>query len=133
MFHDYLGAPGRYRACFTDDWYLTGDLVRRDGDGHLWFVGRADDVIKSAGHLIGPFDVETVLAADPDVGDDAVVGTHREHAHRRRWATRAEARRDLIRWIEGWFDPRRLHSSNHYRSPIDWDNLYYRRRDGIAA
>jgi len=57
----------------------------------------------------------------------------RELAHRRRWATRAEARRDLIRWIEGWFNARRLHSSNNYRSPIDWENLYYRRGDGIAA
>ncbi len=54
-------------------------------------------------------------------------------AHRRRWATRADARRDLIRWIEGWFNARRLHSSNNYRSPIDWENLYYRRGDGIAA
>jgi transposase InsO family protein len=57
----------------------------------------------------------------------------RELAHRRRWTTRAEARRDLIRWIEGWFNTRRLHSSNNYRSPIDWENLYYRRGDGIAA
>ena len=57
----------------------------------------------------------------------------RELAHRRRWATRADARRDLIRWIEGWFNARRLHSSNNYRSPIDWENLYYRRGDGIAA
>ena len=57
----------------------------------------------------------------------------RELAHKRSWPTRADARRDLIRWIEGWFNPRRLHSSNNYRSPIDWENLYYRRGDGIAA
>ncbi len=74
MFHDYLGAPGRYRACFTDGWYVTGDLVRRDDDGYLWFVGRADDVIKSAGHLIGPFEVETVLAQHPDVVAAGVYG-----------------------------------------------------------
>ena len=57
----------------------------------------------------------------------------RELAHRRSWATRADARRDLIRWIEGWFNARRLHSSNNYNSPIDWEHLYYRRGDGIAA
>ena len=43
------------------------------------------------------------------------------------------ARRAVIRWIEGWFNARRLHSSNDYNSPIDWENLYYRRGDGIAA
>lgn len=57
----------------------------------------------------------------------------RELANRRRWATRADARRDLIRWIEGWFNGRRLHSSIDYHSPIEFENLYYRRGDGIAA
>lgn len=74
MFHDYLGAHDRYLACFTDGWYLTGDLVRRDVDGYLWFVGRADDVITSAGHLIGPFEVEAVLTAHPDVAAAGVYG-----------------------------------------------------------
>lgn len=57
----------------------------------------------------------------------------RELANRRRWDTRADARRDLIRWIEGWFNTRRLHSSIDYNSPIEHENLYYRRGDGIAA
>jgi putative transposase len=57
----------------------------------------------------------------------------RELANRRRWATRADARRDLIRWIEGWFNTHRLHSSIDYASPIEHENLYYRRGDGIAA
>jgi transposase InsO family protein len=58
----------------------------------------------------------------------------RELAHRRRWATRADARRGVIRWIEGWFNPRRLHSSLNYRAPIDVENNWYRRRqDGTAA
>ncbi len=57
----------------------------------------------------------------------------RELANRRRWATRAEARRDLIRWIEGWFNTRRLHSTINYNSPVEHENLYYRRGDGIAA
>ena len=53
MFRGYLNEPGRYAKCFADGWYLTGDLAMRDADGYFWFVGRADDVIKSAGHLIG--------------------------------------------------------------------------------
>jgi len=57
----------------------------------------------------------------------------RELAHRRRWATRAEARRDVIRWIEGWFNSRRLHSSLNYRTPVETETNWYRRQDGIAA
>ncbi|HEX6935450.1 MAG TPA: AMP-binding protein, partial [Actinomycetes bacterium] len=60
MFRGYLHDDERYRRCFVDGWYLTGDVARRDEDGYFWFVGRADDVIKSAGHLIGPFEVESV-------------------------------------------------------------------------
>ena len=75
----------------------------------------------------------TGVCWDNSVAESWFGTMKRELAHRRRWATRAEARRDLIRWIEGWFNPRRLHSSNNYRSPIDWENLYYRRGDGIAA
>jgi len=61
MFRGYLNEPEHYRKCFADDWYLTGDLAMRDADGYFWFVGRADDLIKSAGHLIGPFEVESAL------------------------------------------------------------------------
>jgi transposase InsO family protein len=57
----------------------------------------------------------------------------RELAHRRRWATRADARCDLMRWIEGWFNTRRLHSALDYNSPIEIEDLYYRRGDDIAA
>jgi acetyl-CoA synthetase len=57
-----------------DDWYLTGDLARRDADGYYWFVGRADDVIKSAGHLIGPFEVESALMEHPAVAEAGVIG-----------------------------------------------------------
>ena len=75
----------------------------------------------------------TGVCWDNSVAESWFGTMKRELAHRRRWATRAEARRDLIRWIEGWFNARRLHSSNDYNSPIDWENLYYRRGDGIAA
>jgi acetyl-CoA synthetase len=74
MFRGYLGDDDRYRRCFVGDWYVTGDLARRDADGWFWFVGRADDVIKSAGHLIGPFEVESALMEHPAVAEAGVIG-----------------------------------------------------------
>ncbi len=74
MFRAYLDDQARYQDCFVGDWYLTGDLVRRDRDGYFWFVGRADDVIKSAGHLIGPVEVEQVLMEHPAVAEVGVIG-----------------------------------------------------------
>jgi acetyl-CoA synthetase len=74
MFRTYLGDPERYERCFADGWYLTGDLARRDDDGYYWFVGRADDVIKSSGHLIGPFEVESVLLEHRAVAHAGVIG-----------------------------------------------------------
>jgi acetyl-CoA synthetase len=74
MFRGYLHDDQRYRSCFADGWYLTGDVARVDADGYFWFVGRADDVIKSAGHLIGPFEVESVLMEHPAVVEAGVIG-----------------------------------------------------------
>ncbi len=74
MFRAYIGEPERYRRCFRGDFYLSGDLARRDRDGYFWFVGRADDVIKSAGHLIGPFEVESALLEHPAVAEAGVIG-----------------------------------------------------------
>jgi acetyl-CoA synthetase len=74
MFRGYLGDEARYRERFAGGWYLTGDLARRDADGYFWFVGRADDVIKSAGHLIGPFEVESALLEHPAVAEAGVIG-----------------------------------------------------------
>ena len=68
MFRGYWEEPERYRKCFAGGFYLTGDLARRDRDGYFWFVGRADDVIKTSGHLIGPFEVESVLHGAPGRG-----------------------------------------------------------------
>jgi len=65
MFRGYLHQQEKYRNSFAGDWYLTGDLARRDADGYFWFIGRNDDVIKSSGHLIGPFEVESVLLEHP--------------------------------------------------------------------
>ncbi len=74
MFRGYLGDEERTRKCFAGELYLTGDLARRDADGYYWFVGRADDVIKSAGHLIGPFEVESTLMEHPAVAEAGVIG-----------------------------------------------------------
>ncbi len=74
MMRGYLHEDERYRKCFADGWYLTGDLARRDSEGWFWFVGRADDVIKSAGHLIGPFEVESALIEHPAVAEAGVIG-----------------------------------------------------------
>lgn len=74
MFREYLGMPERYAKCFVDGWYRSGDLATRDADGYLWFVGRGDDVIKTAGHLVGPFEVESVLIEHPAVSEAGVIG-----------------------------------------------------------
>ena len=74
MFRGYLHRPDRYAHCFVDGWYLSGDLVRQDADGWFWFLGRGDDVIKSAGHLVGPFEVESVLLEHPAVAEAGVIG-----------------------------------------------------------
>jgi acetyl-CoA synthetase len=74
MFRGYLGDDDRYRKCFAGGFYLTGDLARRDRDGYYWFVGRADDVIKSSGHLIGPFEVESALLEHEAVAEAGVIG-----------------------------------------------------------
>lgn len=80
MMRAYLGQPERYAKAFKDGWYLTGDLAMRDADGYFWFVGRADDLIKSAGHLIGPFEVESALMEHKAVAEAAVIGVPDETA-----------------------------------------------------
>ncbi|MGR5178676.1 acetate--CoA ligase [Vibrio mediterranei] len=74
MFRGYLNQEEKYQSCFVGDWYLTGDLAYQDEQGYFWFVGRANDVIKSSGHLIGPFEVESALMENPAVAEVGVVG-----------------------------------------------------------
>jgi acetyl-CoA synthetase len=74
MFRAYWNAPERYAKCFAGGFYLTGDLARRDADGYFWFVGRKDDVIKTSGHLVGPFEVESTLMEHPAVAEAGVIG-----------------------------------------------------------
>ncbi len=80
MMRGYLHEEARYQKCFRDGWYLSGDLAMRDAEGYFWFVGRADDLIKSAGHLIGPFEVESALMEHPAVAEVGVIGVPDETA-----------------------------------------------------
>jgi len=76
LFAGYLGAsPEVTKKSFRGDWYLTGDRAYRDAEGRFWFVGRADDVIKSSDYRIGPFEVESALVEHPAVAEAAVVGS----------------------------------------------------------
>ena len=74
MFVSYLHEEERYRKCFRGEWYITGDLANTDEDGYFWFVGRADDIIKTSGHLVGPFEVESTLMDHPMVAEAGVIG-----------------------------------------------------------
>jgi acetyl-CoA synthetase len=74
MFRGYLHDDRRYKNCFRGGWYLTGDMARRDADGYFWFVGRADDIIKTSGQLVGPFEVESALMEHPAVAEVGVIG-----------------------------------------------------------
>ncbi|MGH7246783.1 MAG: AMP-binding enzyme, partial [Pseudomonadota bacterium] len=75
VFLEYWKNPEETAAVFQGDYYLTGDHATRDADGYLWFVGRADDVIISAGYRIGPFEVESALLEHPAVIESAVVAS----------------------------------------------------------
>ena len=74
MFRGYLNDEERYNKAFVDGWYITGDLAERDEDGYFWFIGRADDIIKTAGHMVGPFEVESALMEHPAVAEAGVIG-----------------------------------------------------------
>jgi acetyl-CoA synthetase len=74
MFRGYLHDEERYKKCFRSGWYITGDLAECDVDGYFWFIGRADDIIKTAGHMVGPFEVESALLEHPAVAEAGVIG-----------------------------------------------------------
>ena len=74
LFQEYWKNPAATEASRRGDWYVTGDRAYVDRDGYFWFVGRADDVIISAGYRIGPFEVESALVEHPAVAEAAVVG-----------------------------------------------------------
>jgi acetyl-CoA synthetase len=74
LFHGYYEDDEANERCFQNGWYYTGDTATRDADGYIWFVGRADDLIGSAGYRISPFEVESALIEHPAVAESAVVG-----------------------------------------------------------
>ncbi len=75
LFREYLGSEEENERAFVDGWYYTGDKAYADEDGYYWFIGRDDDVIKSSGYRIGPFEVESALLEHPAVQEAAVVGS----------------------------------------------------------
>jgi len=74
MFRTYWNKKELYESRFKGGWYITGDRATMDDDGYFWFVGRADDVINTAGHLVGPFEVESALIEHPAVAEAGVIG-----------------------------------------------------------
>lgn len=74
MFRNYLNKQALYQEKFVGEFYVTGDLAWQDEDGYFWYVGRADDVINTAGHLVGPFEVESALLEVDEIADVAVIG-----------------------------------------------------------
>jgi acetyl-CoA synthetase len=66
--------PEKYKSYFKGGWYISGDRAFRDKDGYFWFIGRADDVIKTSGERVGPFEVESALIEHPDVVEAGVIG-----------------------------------------------------------
>jgi acetyl-CoA synthetase len=74
LMKEYWKNPEGNKKAFRGDWYYTGDRAYKDENGYIWFVGRADDVIKSSGYRIGPFEVESALQEHPAVAESAVIG-----------------------------------------------------------
>jgi len=74
MMRTYWNNTAAYLGKFQNGWYICGDRGSLDADGYFWFVGRADDVIKTSGHLIGPFEVESVLIEHKAVAEAGVIG-----------------------------------------------------------
>lgn len=74
MFVTYLHNQAAYSSKFRNGYYLTGDMAWQDNDGYYWFVGRSDDVINTAGHLVSPFEIESALLELPEIAESAALG-----------------------------------------------------------
>jgi acetyl-CoA synthetase len=73
LMNGYIDLPERNLEVFVGDWYLTGDVARRDRDGYFWFIGRSDDVFKSSDYRVSPFELESELMGHQAVTEVAVV------------------------------------------------------------
>ena len=74
MLRGIWGNEQKYKSLFLNGWYISGDKAKRDDDGYFWFYGRSDDVIKTAGERVGPFEVESALIEHPAVVEAGVIG-----------------------------------------------------------
>lgn len=83
MFRTYFHKEDAYAEKFHGEYYFTGDLAYKDEDGYFWYVSRSDDVINTAGHLVGPFEVESALLEIEEVGDAAVIGVDDPLLHKK--------------------------------------------------
>jgi len=83
MFRAYYRKATAYENKFKGDYYVTGDLAYQDKDGYFWYVSRSDDVINTAGHLVGPFEVESALLEIDEIGDAAVIGVDDPLLHKK--------------------------------------------------
>jgi acetyl-CoA synthetase len=70
--------PSKHGSYFTNNWYVSGDRAKKDEDGYIWFIGRADDIINTSGERVGPFEVESALIAHPAVVEAGVIGKPHE-------------------------------------------------------
>lgn len=83
MFRTYYHKEAAYADKFRDEYYITGDLAYQDEEGYFWYVSRSDDVINTAGHLVGPFEVESALLEIDEIGDAAVIGVDDPILHKK--------------------------------------------------
>ena len=83
MFRNYFRDDAAYAAKFKNGVYITGDLAYQDEEGYFWYISRADDVINTAGHLVGPFEVESALLEIPEIADVAVIGADDPLLHKK--------------------------------------------------
>jgi len=83
MFRTYFHKEDAYAKKFHGEFYITGDLAYKDEDGYFWYVSRSDDVINTAGHLVGPFEVESALLEIEEIGDAAVIGVDDPLLHKK--------------------------------------------------